>query len=364
MNPIKIEYENLYKVNKPFITDFKKKFSEVLNTGWFILGDEVLQFEKEFAKYTGATYCVSVASGLDALILSILALDLEKGSEIIVPSNTYIASILAIIHAGCTPVLVEPDIQTYNIDPDKINKAITKKTKAVMVVHLYGKMCDMDPIVKVCKDHNLFLLEDCAQAHGAEYKGKKAGTFGDLAAFSFYPTKNLGALGDAGCVLTRNERYMYKLKAYRNYGSDEKYHNTYIGYNSRMDEIQAAFLRIKLEYLDEINKHKRKLAEHYFNGLKNDFILPMTHHEYQDVYHIFNIRHPERDRLRTYLKENGVGTEIHYPIPPHKQEALKHILNKHYPFSEKIHQTTLSLPISYAHTHDDIENVIKLLNNY
>ena len=364
MNHIKVEYENLYRVNKPFLEEFRNKFDEVLNSGWFILGEEVKLFEKEFAEYNNVKFCVGVASGLDALTLSIMTLDIEKGSEIIVPSNTYIATILSILHAGCKPVLVEPDIKTYNIDPARISSAITEKTKAIMVVHLYGKVCDMDTITNICRDHKLYLLEDCAQAHGAEYKGKKAGSFGDMAAFSFYPTKNLGALGDAGAIITNNQDYMSELRMLRNYGSDKKYHNKYVGLNSRLDEVQAAFLRIKLKKLDEINNHKRKLAQIYMDELKNDFILPVLQTDYKDVYHIFNIRHSERDKLRDYLLAEGIKTDIHYPVPPHKQEALKFLAGHNYPLSEEIHDTTLSLPVSYAHSENDILKVVKVLNDF
>lgn len=364
MSHIKVEYENLYRVNKPFIKEFRSKFNEVLNSGWFILGKEVDLFEKEFAEYNNVKHCVGVASGLDALTLSIKTLDIEKGTEIIVPSNTYIATILSILHAGCKPVLVEPDIGTYNIDPSGITSAITEKTQAIMVVHLYGKVCDMDPIINICRDKNLFLLEDCAQAHGAEYKGRKAGNFGDMAAFSFYPTKNLGALGDAGTVVTNNQVYMSKLRMLRNYGSKKKYHNEYIGLNSRLDELQAAFLRIKLKLLDKINRHKRKLATIYLDELKEDFVLPVVDDNYKDVYHIFNIRHPKRDKLKDYLLKQGIKTEIHYPVPPHRQKALSFLSALSFPLSEEIHRTTLSLPVSYCHTEKDIYRVVEVLNKF
>lgn len=364
MSHIKVEYENLYKVNEPFIKEFRTKFDEVMNSGWFILGKEVELFEKEFAEYNDVDHCIGVASGLDALTLSIMALDIEKRSEIIVPSNTYIASILSILNAGCIPVLVEPDIKTYNINPSLIERAITSKTRAILVVHLYGKVCDMDPVNDICKNHNLLLIEDCAQAHGAEYKGKKAGSFGDMAAFSFYPTKNLGALGDAGAVVTNSQEYMSRLKMLRNYGSDKKYHNRYIGLNSRLDELQAAFLRVKLGELDKINNHKRMLAAIYLNELKSDYILPEVHPEFKDVYYIFNIRHPERDKLRAYLLKEGITTDIHYPVPPHKQEALEFLSGQIFSLSEEIHNTTLSLPVSYAHNLNDIHTVINTINKF
>ena len=359
-----IEYENLFKVNKPFSDRLKLAFSEVLGSGWFILGKKVEKFEREFADYCGVEYSAGLASGLDALILSIRVLDLPEGSEIIVPSNTYIATILSIMQTGHTPVLVEPNISTYNIDPSLIESAITPNTRAIMVVHLYGKPCDMDPIQEICRKHNLFLIEDCAQAHGAEYKGKKVGGFGDLAAFSFYPTKNLGSLGDGGAVTTNNKAYIEKVKKLRNYGSEKKYHFSEVGINSRLDEIQAAFLSIKLEALDSITNRKRAIACLYLNNLKKDFVLPAFDKDYLDVYHIFNIRHSRRDELQEYLLKNGIKTEVHYPVPPHKQKALPFLSELQFPVSEEIHRTTLSLPISTFHTDEEIDRVIKVLNRF
>jgi dTDP-4-amino-4,6-dideoxygalactose transaminase len=305
-----------------------------------------------------------VASGLDALTISLLALELEKGSDIIVPSNTYIASILSIILAGHNPILVEPDISTYNINPALIGESITKRTRAILVVHLYGKPCNMDPIVEICKKYDLLLIEDCAQAHGAKYKGKKVGSFGDLAGFSFYPTKNLGCLGDGGAIVTNNDELHKKTEMLRNYGSGKKYHNELIGLNSRLDEIQAAFLIVKLEYLDLINMHKRELASLYLSNLKEDFIKPAIHDDFFDVYHIFNIRHKKRDELKEYLKKNNIQTEIHYPVPPHKQKALSFLSHLKFPVSDEIHNTTLSLPVSTIHTRDDIYRVIDLMNKF
>lgn len=359
-----IEYENLAKVNQPFFNKFKEAFNDVLESGWYILGENVEKFEKEFAAYNNVKHCVGVASGLDALILSIRALDLEKGSEIIVPSNTYIATILAIMQNGHIPVLVEPDVNTYNIDPSKIETAVTLKTKAVLVVHLYGKPCDMDSILDVCKRKNLYLIEDCAQAHGAEYKGKKVGSFGDFGAFSFYPTKNLGCLGDGGAITTNNPEFYEKVQMLRNYGSNKKYYNKYIGINSRLDEIQAAFLSIKLQSLNEINSHKKELAQIYLNKLSEKYILPVIQQDFLDVYHIFNIRHKNRDKLREYLLQNYIKTEIHYPVPSHKQKALSFLYDLSFPVSEEIHKTTLSLPVSYSHTEDDILKVIEVLNKF
>jgi dTDP-4-amino-4,6-dideoxygalactose transaminase len=360
-----IEYENLRKLNQPFFKEFENSFSNILESGWFITGKNLEKFEQEFAEYCGVKYCVGVANGLDALVLSIKALDIPQGSEIIVPSNTYIASVLAIVNAGCVPVLVEPDIKTYNIDPFKIEEKINKKTRAVLVVHLYGKPCEMDSVLQICEAYDLKLIEDCAQAHGAKYKNRKIGSFGHANGFSFYPTKNLGALGDGGAVTTNDEDVEKKLRKLRNYGSGVKYYNELIGYNSRLDEIQAAFLSVKLKKLDEINEYKRKLASIYFENLKEDFILPVLEKNAYDVYHIFNIRHPKRDQLREFLLKNNIKTEIHYPVPPHKQEAYRDLFTgQTYPLAEQIHKTTLSLPVSFCHSEAEIMYVTEILNKF
>jgi dTDP-4-amino-4,6-dideoxygalactose transaminase len=358
-----IEFENLKKVNQKYISEFNIAFNDVMDSGWFILGRNVEDFENEFADYINVKYCTGVASGLDALTISLLALDLPKKSEVIVASNTYIASILSIIHSGNVPVLVEPDIKTYNIDPMRIETAITSKTKAIMVVHLYGKPCDMDPILEICKRYNLYLIEDCAQSHGAYYKGKKTGSFGDLAAFSFYPTKNLGCLGDGGAILTNNSDLFRRTKMLRNYGSEKKYYNEFIGLNSRLDEIQAAFLRVKLKDLDRINLYKRKLADIYLLNLKN-YILPSVDQDSYEVFHIFNIRYKKRDQLREYLLKNCIKSEVHYPVPPHKQKALSSFNLKNFPISEEIHETTLSLPVSIANSEEEIFKVVDVLNSF
>ena len=360
-----IEYENLGKLNKPFFEEYEKVFKQTLESGWYILGNKVAAFENEFANYCGTKHCVGLANGLDALTLALCAFNFEKGFEVIVPSNTYIATILSIVHNGLTPILVEPDIATYNIDPQKIEEKITSKTCAIMVVHLYGKMCEMDSIGAVAKKHNLKVIEDCAQAHGATYKNKKAGNWGDLGAFSFYPTKNLGAIADAGAITTNNEQLSEIIKTLRNYGSRVKYHNEMVGFNSRLDEIQAAFLSVKLKHLDAINAHKRRLANLYLQNLKSDFIKPIAHPDYFDVYHIFNIRHAKRDGLKDHLLKNEIKTEIHYPIAPNKQKAMIGILDKQQtPIAEEIHTTTLSLPISYFHLEADILKVIEVMNKF
>ena len=358
-----IEYESLKKVNEPFFEEFKKSFANTFESGWYILGKNVENFEKGFAAYNNSKHCIGVASGLDALVLSLKAFDFSEGSEVIVPSNTYIATILAIVHNNLKPVLVEPDIRTYNIDPDRIEEKITPKTKAIMPVHLYGKVCNMDPTLEIAKKYDLKIIEDCAQAHGATYKNQTAGTFG-VGAFSFYPTKNLGALGDSGAIITNDDELAQKLRKLRNYGSGIKYYNEYVGYNSRLDEMQAGFLSIKLAKLNEINDHKRKLVKIYLENLKDEFIKPVVDSDYYDVYHIFNIRHPKRDELKEFLLNNGIKTEIHYPAAPHKQVAMQGIIEGDYPISEKIHNTTLSLPISYCHTEDHIYKTIEVLNKF
>lgn len=360
-----IEYENLSLLNRPFFEEFEDKFSQVLKKGWYILGDNVLEFEKKFSNYLGTEHCIGVASGLDALILSLKVCNFEDHSEIIVPANTYIATILSVLHCNLVPVLVEPDINSYNIDPQLIEEAVSTKTKAILPVHLYGKPCDMDEIVRICDQYNFILIEDCAQSHGAKYKGRNVGTFGEFGAFSFYPTKNLGALGDGGGIATNSKDSEITLRMLRNYGSNVKYYNEVVGFNSRLDEIQAAFLNIKLKYLDNINKHKRFLASLYSEFLKDDFVKPLIDKKFYDVYHIYNIRHPKRNKLREYLLKNDIKTEIHYPVPPNKQNALKEFFKgKEFPISEEIHETTLSLPISYFHTENDIYKVIEILNKF
>jgi len=361
-----IEYENLKRVNAFYEAEFSSAFKKFLKKGWYILGDEVYLFEKEFAEYCGSRFCIGVASGLDALYLSLIALNIPKGSEVMVPSNTYIATILSILQAGLKPILVEPRIDTYIIDPDLIEKNISPATKAIIVVHLYGKPCEMDKITDIVNKYQLYLIEDCAQAHGASFAGKIVGTFGITGAFSFYPTKNLGALGDAGAIITDNEEVAEKLRALRNYGSHQKNYNKYIGVNSRLDELQAAFLRIKLRHLDKINVHKTGLANIYLDRINNDqIILPVTEKHIKEVFHMFNIRCKNRDKLRDYLLKKGIKTEIHYPVPPHEQSAYIHFFtDQYFPISSEIHNTILSLPISTFHTEQDVEYIAQLLNRY
>jgi dTDP-4-amino-4,6-dideoxygalactose transaminase len=323
-------------------------YRRVMESGWYILGAEVKSFEKEFAAYCGASHCLGVGNGLDALHLIIRAMKIGSGDEVIVPSNTYIASWLAVTHAGATPVPVEPDIKTYNIDPTKIEQAITPKTKAIMVVHLYGQPADMDPIIAIAQKYGLKVIEDCAQAHGARYKGQSVGGLGDAAGFSFYPGKNLGAIGDGGAVVTNDSDVAAHIQVLRNYGSSIKYQNEVVGYNSRLDELQAAFLRVKLAKLDEWNDRRRSIARTYLHSLDvapPGLTLPFVPTWAEPVWHLFVIRHNCRDMLQKVLAEGGIGSMIHYPIPPHKQQAYVDSNCASYPLSELIHRQCLSLPI-------------------
>lgn len=360
-----IEYENLKKTNGLFIKKFKNEFKKFCNNGNYILGKNVLNFEKNFASYLGTSYCTGVGNGLDALTMSLVALNLPKGSEVIVPSNTYYATILAVIQSGLKPVLVEPNLITCNIDYRNILQNISKKTRVILVVHLYGKVCEMDKILQICKDYKFYLIEDCAQAHGAKFKNQKAGSFGDFGCFSFYPTKNLGCLGDGGAVISKLSKCDQKIKMLRNYGSIKRYKNIIIGFNSRLDEFQAAFLNIKLNFLDKINSHKKKLASIYNNNLNNFFLKPEVHKDYDDVFYIYNIRTSKRDKLQKFLKENNIQTDIHYPLPPYRQKAIKSLFNgRSFPISDTIHNTTLSLPISFMTTEKEVEKVCNVVNKF
>jgi dTDP-4-amino-4,6-dideoxygalactose transaminase len=360
-----IEYENLALSNRPFFDEYLKSFSETMRRGWYVLGKNVESFEERFASYCGVTNCVGVASGLDALDLSLRAFAFKPGAEVIVPSNTYIATILSILHCGLAPVLVEPDPATCNLDPNHIEDAITQRTAAIMAVHLYGKICPMDKIMTIANARGLKVIEDCAQAHGAMLNGKKAGSFGHCNAFSFYPTKNLGAMGDAGAITTDDADIAQAIRVLRNYGSKVKYFNEVVGYNSRLDEVQAGFLNVKLNYLDLINDHKRELANTYFKELGDSAIKPVRNDAFFDVFHIFNIRHNRRDELKTWLLERGIKTEIHYPLAPARQSALQGLLkNFDFPIADLIHATTLSLPISYFHSTTDVETVAAAINEF
>ena len=315
---MKVPFVSFKPLEKELDKEIRNAFERVYNRSWYIEGEEDEAFEKAFAEYCNSKYCVGVGNGLDALFLALKALDIKRGDEVIVPSNTYIATALAVTYVGATPVFVEPDIRTFNIDTKKIEEAITEKTKAIMPVHLYGQPCDMDPIMKIAKKNNLYVVEDCAQAHGAYYKGKVVGSFGDAAGFSFYPGKNLGALGDAGATVTNSEELANRIRTLGNYGSDYKYHHILQGNNSRLDELQAAFLVTKLSHLDKVNVERRSIAKRYLENIVNpEIILPYVPEFATPVWHIFGIRCKRRAELEKYLNDAGIGTNKHYPIPMH-----------------------------------------------
>lgn len=342
-------------------------FERVFERSWYIEGKEDEAFEKAFAEYCGTKYCIGVGNGLDALMLILKALEIGEGDEVIVPSNTYIATALAATYTGAKPVFVEPTLETFNIDPGRIEAAITERTKAIMPVHLYGRACDMDPIMEIAGKYRLRVIEDCAQAHGATYKGRKIGTFGDAAGFSFYPGKNLGALGDAGAVVTDDEGIAQKVRALGNYGSDYKYHHIYKGNNSRLDELQAAFLAAKLPLLDRMNEVRRRIAGRYLQEIRNpEVILPAVTEGYVPVWHIFGIRCRRRDELEAYLNGKGIGTNKHYPIPMHLQECYRDLgfRKGDFPIAEEISETELSLPMYYGMTEEETSFVIDAINEF
>ncbi len=364
---MKIPFVSFLPMEKELNNDLRSAFDRVLTRSWYIEGVEDKSFEQLFAEYCGTDYCVGVGNGLDALMLSLKALGVGAGDEVIVPSNTYIATALAVTYVGATPIFVEPDIRTFNINPHLIESAITSKTKVIMPVHLYGQACDMDSIMEIARKNDLYIVEDCAQAHGATYKGKKVGTFGDAAGFSFYPGKNLGALGDAGATITNNKELADKIRAMGNYGSDYKYHHIYKGNNSRLDEIQAAFLSAKLTHLDRMNEARRKIAQMYTNGITNSKIIkPYVNPDCTPVWHIYGIRCNERDSLEKYLNDKGIGTNKHYPIPMHMQECYKdlNILKGTLPVAEEISATELSIPLYYGMTDEEVNYVIDVINAY
>ena len=349
--------------------EIKAAVNRVIDSGWFLQGNENKQFETDYAKYIGTEHCIAVANGLDALYLLMRGYKemglMQDGDEIIVPANTYIATIIAITRNNLVPVLVEPTWEHLEIDVDKIEAAITSKTKGVMIVHLYGRIAYNDKLGEICKKYNLKLMEDCAQSHGCAWKGIKTGALGDAAAHSFYPGKNLGALGDAGAVTTNDPKLAEIIRALANYGSQKKYVFKYVGMNSRMAETDAAALDVKLKYLDEDNHSRQQLAAYYYANINNPLItLPKRINDENNVYHQFPIFCEKRDELQEYLKENGIQTLIHYPIPPHKQECYKEWNNRSYPITEKIHAQELSLPMNQVISMDEAVEVVRVINSY
>jgi dTDP-4-amino-4,6-dideoxygalactose transaminase len=362
-----IKFLDLHKINKPYENAFQEKLKDVLNSGWYVLGNEVKNFEDNFAKYCNTEHCIGVANGLDALVLIFKGYiqlgKLQKGDEIIVPANTYIASILAVLQADLIPVLVEPDEKTFNLNPDLIQEKITTKTKGILAVHLYGQLAEINQINEIATRNNLLVIEDAAQSHGAlpKIQHPKPTT----QAYSFYPGKNLGALGDGGAVVTNDADLAKTIKSLRNYGSEKKYYNDYLGINSRLDELQAAFLNLKLQNLDADNINRRIVAKRYISEIKNAKIaLPFWDNSENHVFHLFVIRCENRQNLQDFLLENGIETTIHYPIPPHKQKALTDFNNLSFPLTEKIHQEVLSLPISPVMTDFEVGFVIEVLNKF
>ncbi len=364
---MKVPFVSFLPMEKELNEDIRNAFERVFERSWYIEGKEDEAFEQAFAKYCGTNYCVGCGNGLDALMLALKALGVGVGDEVIVPSNTYIATALAVTYVGATPVFVEPDINTFLINPELIETAIADKTKAIMPVHLYGQACDMDAIMSIAKKHNLFVVEDCAQAHGATYKGKRVGSFGDAAGFSFYPGKNLGALGDAGAAVTNDEELAKKIRALGNYGSDYKYHHIYKGNNSRLDEMQAAFLLAKLGHLDRMNEERRRIAKLYSEGIHNPKVItPIVKDECVPVWHIYGVRCDKRDALEKHLNDKGIGTNKHYPIPMHLQGCYSdlNIPQGALPIAEEISATELSLPMYYGMTDEEIQYVIDAINEF
>lgn len=363
-----IKFLDLYKINELHRAEIDEAIKRVLDSGWYLLGKEVESFEKEFAEYCGTKFCIGVANGLEALTLIFRAYKelgiLKDGDEVIVPANTYIASILSVTDNNLKAVPVEPDLNTYLIDPKEIEKAITPRTRAILPVHLYGRLCDMDSINAIAKKHNLIVIEDSAQSHGALRNGIRSGAFGNASGFSFYPGKNLGCLGDGGCVTTNDEELANAIKALHNYGSHKKYHNIYKGVNSRLDEIQAAVLRVKLKYLDEENEKRRAVARYFCENMKNPLVTLPLLGDKDEIWHVFPVRVKNRDAFQKYLTDNYIQTIIHYPIPPHKQEAYKEWNSLSFPITEQIHNEIISLPISQVITDSEVKVIVKVVNAY
>lgn len=362
-----IPFLDLKSINLESAVALSDAFQRVLNSGWYVLGEEVTRFEQEYAAWCGAGHAVGVANGLDALSLALRAMDVGPGDEVIVPSNTYIATWLAVSHLGATPVPVEPDPRSYNLDPNRVAAAITPRTKALLPVHLYGQAADLDPLLAIARQHGLRVLEDGAQAHGARYKGRRVGAHGDAVAWSFYPGKNLGALGDAGAITTDDAALTKRLRSLRNYGSSVKYHNDEIGFNSRLDELQAALLRAKLPGLEAGNRHRASIARRYLDGLTDlPLVLPQVADFTEPVWHLFVVRHRDRDQLARRLAEAGIGTVIHYPVPPHLQPAYASlgITPGSLPIAEALHAEVLSLPIGPTMTIEQADVVIAALRRF
>lgn len=363
---VRIPFNTLKPGYEKYRDEYIKAVTRVLDSGWYVLGNEVEMFEKEFSTWLGVNYCVGLNSGLDALILAVRALGIGLGDEVIVPANTYIATVLGVTENGATPAFVEPD-QFHNIDPCGIEKAITEKTKAIIIVHLYGQPCEMDRIMKIAESRNIPVIEDCAQAHGATFKGKKIGTFGDISCFSFFPTKSLGAFGDAGAVATNDIELADKIRMYRNYGSEKKYYNKVQGVNSRLDEIQAALLRIKLTHLEELTSERENIARKYLANIKNPLIiLPRILAGTRPVWHLFVIQSEARDKLAEYLSSKGIATQIHYPVPPHLSEAYAEMgyVYGSLPITEKEANSILSLPFYNGMKENEVAYVINMLNEW
>lgn len=363
---MRIECNRLDKGFELYQDEYEKKVLDVLRSGWYILGNELSSFEKEFSEYLGSKFFLGVGNGLESLQIAVRALEIGEGDEVIVQGNTYIATVMGITMNGAKPIFVEPD-EYGSIDADKIEEKITKNTKAIMVVHLYGMPADMDKIMDISKKYNLKVIEDCAQSHGAEYKEKKTGTFGDIGCFSFYPTKNLGAFGDGGGIATNDETLYNKIKVLRNYGSNKKYHNQVVGYNSRLDEMQAGLLRIKLSHLEELIQRRIEIVQKYIEGVRNKTItLPLIRDGVRPVWHQFVIRSSEREGLMKYLEENGVLTMIHYPVPPHLSEAYKYLEGKKgdLPITERYADEVLSLPLYDGISGEEVDKVIEIINAY
>lgn len=360
-----IPFLSLKELNKAYTDELKKAFSDFLDKGFYMLSDNVRQFENEFAEFCSAPYCVGVANGLDALELILQSMDLEKEAEVIVPANTYYATILSVLNAGMTPVLVEPDPNTYLIDPVNAEKAVTSKTAAILAVNLYGKMCDYDALGALAQKHGLKLITDAAQSHGALYKGSTDCPGADAVAYSFYPTKNLGALSDAGAVVTRDEAIARAVRARRNYGSEVRYQFDHLGKNSRLSELQAAFLSIKLRHLPRETRRRRALAARYLSEVRNDRLsLPPRETVDEDAWHLFVVRTRDREELKAHLQQHGIGFDVHYPVPPHQQKALGQFSHLFLPVTEEIHKTVLSIPLNSTLSDSDADHIITTLNQF